>query len=105
MRRSGVAQKPLFSESDSHAAFQGFSQSLRHREHAASPERVQLLLFTLAAAFLFLSKLLRNPTEFPQLPTALLGTLGLSHTVYLGGKFGASLRGRKPPRPKGDLTS
>jgi hypothetical protein len=59
-----------------------------------SPERVQLLLFTIGASFQYLAALLHEPTRFPIVPEGWLLILGGSHVVYLGGKFGASLLGK-----------
>jgi hypothetical protein len=60
-----------------------------------SPERVQLLLFTIGAAFQYIAKVLQNPTAFPAVQESWIAILAGSHVVYLGGKFGASLLGRK----------
>jgi hypothetical protein len=60
-----------------------------------SPERVQLLLFTLAVAFQLLSSVLRNPTDFPDVPASWIAMLGGSHVVYLGGKALAVFLGNK----------
>jgi hypothetical protein len=64
-------------------------------ELSFSPARVQLLLFTIAAAFQFVNEFLRHPTVFPQVSGTLLALFGSSHLVYLGGKIGAAfLTGR-----------
>jgi hypothetical protein len=55
-----------------------------------SPERVQLLLFTLGAAFQYTTSFLQHPTSFPEVSTTWLALLGSSHVVYLGGKAGAA---------------
>jgi len=55
-----------------------------------SAERVQLLLFTLGAAFQYVSQVAQHPTSLPTIPEAWIALLGGSHLVYLGGKFGAS---------------
>jgi hypothetical protein len=60
-----------------------------------SPERVQLLLFTLAIAFQYLGQVLSHPQAFPAVPESWIVVLGGSHAVYLGGKLGALLIGRK----------
>ena len=52
-----------------------------------SPERVQLLLATIAAAFGYLSQVLKDPTQFPQVPQSWLVLFGGSHTLYLGRRF------------------
>ncbi len=53
-----------------------------------SPERVQLLLFTLAAAFDCLSTALKSPTPgtFPQISETWVALLGGSQALFLGGK-------------------
>lgn len=55
-----------------------------------SPERVQLLLFTLGAAFQYVTQVAQHPTSLPTFPETWIALLGGSHLVYLGGKFGAS---------------
>ena len=59
-----------------------------------SAERVQLLLFTLGAAFQFLSDVLRDPSRFPLVSESWLLVLCGSHLLYLGGKLGASFLGK-----------
>lgn len=53
-----------------------------------SPERVQLLLFTLGAGFYYLSQVLNNPTpgRLPDVPTSWTAAIGGSNAIYLGGK-------------------
>lgn len=53
-----------------------------------SPERVQLLLFTLGAAFYYLTQVLQNPNPgtFPPLPDSWPALVGGSNALYLGGK-------------------
>lgn len=60
-----------------------------------SPERVQLLLFTLGAAFYYLSQVLNNPNPgtFPPLPTSWPAVIGGSNAIYLGGKAYSRLWG------------
>lgn len=60
-----------------------------------SPERVQLFLFTLAVAFLFLSAVLRDPTHFPDVPDSWIAMLGGSHVFYLTGKMAAGFLGKR----------
>lgn len=59
-----------------------------------SPERVQLLITTASGAAYYLGLVLSQPklTEFPAVPTELLGALGGSHALYLGGKAFAMFR-------------
>jgi len=53
-----------------------------------SPERVQLLLFTLGTAMFYLSSVTQNRASgvLPDVPTQTLVLLGGSHAIYLGGK-------------------
>ncbi len=53
-----------------------------------SPERVQLLLLTLGAAFHYLTQVFNNPNPgtFPPLPTSWPAVLGGSNALYLGVK-------------------
>jgi len=53
-----------------------------------SPERVQLLLFTLGTAMFYLNSVTENRTSgvLPDVPTQTLVLLGGSHAIYLGGK-------------------
>jgi hypothetical protein len=53
-----------------------------------SPERVQLLLMTLGAAFYYLTQVLNNPNPgtFPDVPSSWTTALGGSNALYLGGK-------------------
>jgi len=64
-------------------------------DRSFSPERVQLLLATLASAFQFLSQVLKNPTQFPQVPPGWLLLFGGSHAIYIGRRFYLS-RSTKP---------
>ena len=59
-----------------------------------SAERVQLLAFTLGAAFQFLSEVLRDPGRFPVVSGSWIMLFGASHLVFLGGKLGASYLGK-----------
>jgi hypothetical protein len=60
-----------------------------------SPERVQLLVFTLAAAFQFLSNVLRDPSRFPVVSEYLIFALGGSHLFFLGGKLAPRFSGNR----------
>jgi hypothetical protein len=53
-----------------------------------SPERVQLLLFTLGTATFYLNNVLQNRGSgvLPDVSTETLALLGGSHAIYLGGK-------------------
>jgi hypothetical protein len=68
----------------------GVTKSLKKKEDTLyfSPERVQLLLFTLGAAFYYLTQVLNNPNPgtFPPLPLSWPAVIGGSNAIYLGGK-------------------
>jgi len=53
-----------------------------------SPERVQLLLLTLGAAFYYLTQVFHNstPGTLPEVPSSWTETLAGSNVLYLGGK-------------------
>jgi hypothetical protein len=53
-----------------------------------SPDRVQLLLSTVGAAFYYLTQVLNNPHPgtFPPLPDSWPAVVGGSNAIYLGGK-------------------
>jgi hypothetical protein len=53
-----------------------------------SPERVQLLIFTLGAALHYVALVFTNsqPGKFPDVPEAWPAVIGGSNLVYLGGK-------------------
>lgn len=64
-----------------------YSKQIKGAPHL-SPERVQLLLFTLGTAMLYLLDVLenRNSGKLPDIPIKTLAMLGGSHAIYLGGK-------------------
>jgi hypothetical protein len=53
-----------------------------------SPGRVQMLMATLVTAMYYLLQVMNNPSvdRLPDVPTGLVGVLGGSHAIYLGGK-------------------
>ena len=53
-----------------------------------SPERVQLLIFTLGTAMFYLNSVTQNRASgvLPDVPNEVLVLLGGSHAIYLGGK-------------------
>ena len=61
-----------------------------------SSGRVQLLVFTIWAAFSYLIEAMRSGASgrLPDIPPATLALLGGSHSMYLAGKAWAMLRGR-----------
>jgi hypothetical protein len=56
-----------------------------------SPERVQLLTFTVWIAFNYLLSVIQQPRAFPEISAQTLALLGGSHALYLGGKTVARL--------------
>jgi len=71
-----------------------------------SPERVQLLLFTLGTAMFYLSDVMqkRNSRMLPDIPAQTLALLGGSHAIYLGGKAYTMLF-KKIPKENNDANS
>ena len=68
----------------------------RNRDRYFSPERVQLLVFTISAAFYYLTQLLEvRAGKFPELPESWVAVIGGSNAVYLGGKAYARWFARK----------
>jgi hypothetical protein len=53
-------------------------------DRSFSPERVQLLLATLATGFHYLSQVLKDPTHLPEVPQSWLLLFGGSHALYIG---------------------
>jgi hypothetical protein len=53
-----------------------------------SPGRAQMLMSTLLAAMYYLLQVIDNPSadSLPAVPSTLVGVLGGSHAIYLGGK-------------------
>jgi hypothetical protein len=53
-----------------------------------SPERVQLLMFTVSAGFYYLTQVMNNstPGKLPDVPTSWTSAMGGSNAIYLGGK-------------------
>ncbi len=70
---------------------QGDSREAAGYTTAFSPGRAQLLTVTLLFAVYYLAQLVNNPSAFPHVPNAVLGALGSSQAIYLGGKAYALL--------------
>jgi hypothetical protein len=53
-----------------------------------SPARAQMLMATVLAAMYYLIQVINNPSanSLPDAPSPLVGVLGGSHAIYLGGK-------------------
>ena len=75
-----------------------------------SPARAQMLMATLLAAMYYLIQAIHNPStdRLPDAPAALVGIVGGSQAIYLGGKVQSAwglLTGRgkiKPTRNEGE---
>lgn len=86
------------------------SEKTKNGVGAVSPARLQLLLFTLAAAFYLFSQVVNSianappgkPIEFPTLDARWLLMLGGSHSVYLGGKGLSLLRSQLTSKEGGN---
>ena len=57
-------------------------------DNTFSPARLQMLMSTLLAGMYYLLQVINNPpsNSLPDVPTPLVGILGGSHAIYLGGK-------------------
>ena len=55
---------------------------------AFSPGRAQMMMATLLTAMYYLLQVINNPSadHLPEVPAALVGVLGGSQAIYLGGK-------------------
>ena|SRR5437764_8895389 len=68
---------------------------LLSKDGTVSAARVQLLLATIAAAYEYLSQLMKNPAQFPQVHADWLTIYGGSHAIYLGRKIYSTWTARK----------
>ena len=59
-----------------------------HDEGTFSPARLQMLMSTVLAAMYYLLQVINNrgSNSLPDVPATLIGILGGSHAIYLGGK-------------------
>jgi hypothetical protein len=57
-------------------------------DNSFSPARLQMLMSTVLAGMYYLLLVINNPSSssLPDVPTPLVGILGGSHAIYLGGK-------------------
>ncbi|MFQ5923890.1 MAG: hypothetical protein ACE5M4_13695, partial [Anaerolineales bacterium] len=60
--------------------------SSRRRTGGLSPSRIQLLVVTIGVATYLLAEFLRDPSQFPEIPTGLLLLMAGSGTIYLARK-------------------
>ena len=79
----------------------------KHGPRRISPERVQLLIFTLAAALNYLNDVVHIVAQnheklgkLPEVSNTWLVLLGGSHATYLGGKTFSVIRGKSKRKAK-----
>jgi len=56
------------------------------RTSGLSPSRIQLLVVSIGVAIYLLAEVLRDPSQFPEIPTGLLLLMAGSETIYLARK-------------------
>jgi hypothetical protein len=84
-----IALKLLTGEINTSRLFYGrISGRKRNQDQYFSPERIQLLIFTIGAALYYLTLVLDNPNPgtFPPIPQSWSAVVGGSNAIYLGGK-------------------
>ena len=84
-----IAIKLLGGEINTSGLFYGrITGRKRGQDQYFSPERVQLLLFTLGAGLYYLTLVLNNPNPgtFPDIPQTWPAMVGGSNAIFLGGK-------------------
>jgi hypothetical protein len=84
-----IAIKLLIGQINTSGLLQGrISARKRGQDQYFSPERVQLLLFTIGAGLYYITLVLSNPDPgtLPDIPKTWPALLGGSNTLYLGGK-------------------
>ena len=57
------------------------------RTSGLSPSRIQLLVITIGVAIYLLAEVVRDPSQFPEIPTGLLLLMAGSEAIYLARKF------------------
>ena len=60
--------------------------STQRRTSGLSPSRIQLLVVSLGVATYLLAEVVRDPSQFPEIPTGLLLLMAGSETIYLARK-------------------
>jgi len=60
--------------------------STRRRTSGLSPSRIQLLIVSIGVAIYLLTAVLRDPSQFPEIPSGLLLLMAGSGTIYLARK-------------------
>ena len=62
------------------------SPSTQRRMSGLSPSRIQLLVVSIGVAIYLLAEAVRDPSQFPEMPTGLLLLIAGSETIYLARK-------------------
>jgi hypothetical protein len=62
------------------------SPSTGHQTDGLSPSRIQLLVVSIGVAIYLLAEVIRNPSQFPEIPFGLLLLMAGSETIYLARK-------------------
>lgn len=62
------------------------SLSTRQNTDGLSPSRIQLLVISIGVAIYLLAEIIRDPGQFPEIPTGLLLLMAGSETIYLARK-------------------
>src|SRR5215470_6739125 len=84
-----IALKLLTGEINTSGLLHGrISGRKRGQDQYFSPERIQLLVFTVGAGLYYLTLVLNNPNpgNFPPIPESWPAAVGGSNAIYLGGK-------------------
>ena len=63
-----------------------FGGLLRAEDKTLSPGRIQMLMATVLVALQYLLSTIQDPTHLPDISSNLVGVLGGSQLIYLGGK-------------------
>ncbi len=61
--------------------------SRERRTSGLSPSRIQLLVVSIGVAIYLLVEVVRDPSQFPEIPSGLLLLMAGSETIYLARKF------------------
>ncbi len=61
--------------------------SIQRRTGGLSPSRIQLLVVSIGVAIYLLVEVVRDPSQFPEIPFGLLLLMAGSETIYLARKF------------------
>ncbi len=90
MRRLLFARRAAADPSTS----QQTSPSTQRRTNGLSPSRIQLLVITIGVAIYLLAEVVRDRSQFPEIPTGLLLLMAGSEAIYLARKANNLLLGR-----------